>query len=130
MAFLACRTVPIVGAVSRPCGAMGLRPMRLVHGIGRLTAACALCAMAALHVAAQPAAAPIGSAAAATTMASQIDRFKGDAHQQIESYGELAYRTYQDAHRAGLVLERAVQRLIAKPDAAALAAARRAWLAA
>ena len=58
------------------------------------------------------------------------DRLKGDATQQLETYAEIAYRSYGDAYRTALDLQRAVNELIAKGDAASLAAARAAWLAA
>src|SRR4051794_5851034 len=59
-----------------------------------------------------------------------IDRLNATASAQIDTYGELAYRTYRDAHATAVALKRAVDHLIAKPDATALGAARRAWLAA
>jgi putative iron-regulated protein len=52
------------------------------------------------------------------------------AKRQIASYGELAYRTYQDAYRTALQLQRAIDELIAKPNVASLARARATWLAA
>ena len=73
----------------------------------------------AMQAAAQNAAAPAPAALVAI-----------DAKPQIQSYGELAYRTYRDAYQAALGLQRAVDRLIAKPDVRSLARARSAWLAA
>jgi putative iron-regulated protein len=55
--------------------------------------------------------------------------FRGDATRQIESYGELAYRSYRDAHEAAVRLQAAVDTLVANPSAASLAGAREAWLA-
>jgi putative iron-regulated protein len=55
--------------------------------------------------------------------------FKADATRQLETYGEIVYRTYRDAHRAALELQKAVEQLIATPTPATLARARKAWLA-
>ena len=55
--------------------------------------------------------------------------FNADATRQLETYGEIVYRTYRDAHRAALELQKAVEQLIATPTPATLARARKAWLA-
>jgi putative iron-regulated protein len=47
----------------------------------------------------------------------------------LETYAEIAYRSYRDAYGTALALSRAVDRLNAAPSDATLTAARRAWLA-
>ena len=61
-------------------------------------------------------------------IARAVDRLNASGLRQVESYGELAYRTYRDAHARAVALQRAVDGLIARPDEAALAEARAAWL--
>jgi putative iron-regulated protein len=105
---------------------------RLLYDFIGLNAAWLLAsALPASALAQSPAApAPIHAAAVTAVVPGAVDRFEADASRQLESYGELAYRTYSDAHRTGLALQRAIDRLITRPDAAALAVARKAWLAA
>ena len=103
---------------------------RQLHNLGPCMAACALVLTATLATvgSAQYTSAPTPASNAAS-IALPADRFKSDATRQLETYGEVVYRTYGDAYRTALAMQRAVERLIAKPDDAALAAARQAWLA-
>lgn len=86
------------------------------------------------HVLAESAAAqsapPPSVVKAPPAAALSTDRFKGEARAQLETYGELVYRTYRDAHHGALALQRAVDRLIDTPTQGALVNAQKAWLAA
>lgn len=107
-----------------------------LHVVRTLMLACVFGALLTADGAAQnagaaaplPFATPPAAAGSTAGKAGPVDHFSADASRQLASYGELVYRTYRDAQRGALVLQRAVDRLIAKPDQAALAAARRAWL--
>jgi len=51
-----------------------------------------------------------------------------DARPQIKTYARIVYRSYRDARDQAVALQRAVNILLAKPDAQTLTAARKAWL--
>lgn len=108
------------------------QPMHMLRKIAAIAAlSCALSIGASAHAHGKRAQANAkATQGGAAKPAQPIDRFSADATAQLQTYTELVFRTYEDAYRTALDLQRAVDALIAKPDAAALAAARNAWLAA
>lgn len=98
------------------------------HHLAMPAAICLAIGMIVSPSSAQPGSSLIASSAPSAA-AMPLVRFRSDAAKQIETYGELAHRTYSDAYATALALQRAVERLISKPDDVALTAARNAWLA-
>jgi putative iron-regulated protein len=104
---------------------------RLFSHLTQLTAACVLVStfLARSSAESNPIATATKTAAPGVRIVQPVDRLNAGSSPQIESYGELAYRTYREAYTTALALARAVDHLIAQPDDAALAAAQKAWLA-